>query len=310
MVVPDQAIGLLSRGDIRWRIANRLGGSEEWAWRSVAAAGTTRSAELPDLVVGGMNEQRGLWAWFSDGDNAGLERRVIAFRPYDPGDPDEVPPIPEQQPQIEWAPPLPAAVAAGDRVWLSVLRPTRLNDAINDALRLMAEFIAVPALVEIVTDGLSDSWALPDDAVGVADVYWLEEPMLIVQGTEVVPERNCLPRTSWEMEPGRKIRLAPVSSYGAFGWTATVPPAGWRLWVDYRAAVPLPEDDDDLVQCLPQAIVSSAVADLAMGLAELRTMLPLYIDQAQRDRARATRHDFGGVRPVQPGIPTVNPLGP
>jgi hypothetical protein len=91
-----------------------------------------------------------------------------------------------------------------------------------------------------------------------------------------------------------------VSTWGPLGWHTGPVPANWRLHVDYRQAVPLPEHDDDEVPCLPQAIVSSAVADLAMGMAEFRPLLPLLLDQAQRDRSRAARHDYGAVRPVQP----------
>lgn len=298
--MPAEAQALLTRGDLRWRIANRLGGSEEWAWRALASDGGTQHAVLPDLVIGGLNEQRGLWAWFSDGPNAGLERRVIAFAPFEPGDPAALPdPVPDSQPQIEWSPPLPAAVVAGDRVWLSVLRPTRINDAIDDALRLMAEPTALPAEMVLVTDGLSDTLALPADAVAVADVAWLGESDLVVDG--VADEtRSLLSRSSWEMVPGRGVRVGNVGTWGPLGWAVSVPPAGWRLHVDYRAAVPLPLTDDDIVACLPQAVVSSAVADLAMGLAELRPLLPLLLDQAQRDRSRAGRHDAGAIRPVIP----------
>jgi hypothetical protein len=300
VVVPAEAIQLLSRGDLRWRIANRLGGSEEWAWRSTASDGTLNSAVLPDLVIGGLNEQRGLWAYFSDGPAAGQERRVIAFTPYDPGDPTAAPPIPEALPEIVWSPPLTDPVTAGDRVWLSVLRPTRINDAIDDALRLLAEPISLPMQTEIVTDGTTDTFVLPEACIGVADVFWLDEPGLIVEGTAVEPWRDLLPRSSWEMVPGRSIRLGGVNSLGPLGWHITPPPAGWRMLISYRAAVPLPTSDDDLVQCLPGAIVSSATADLAMGQPELRTMLPLMIDQAQRDRARAARHDHGSIRPIMP----------
>jgi hypothetical protein len=300
VVVPAQAQALLTRGDLRWRIANRLGGSEEWAWRSVAAPGATQIvAPLLDLVVGGLNEQRGLWAYFPDGANAGLERRVVAFRPWDPGDPDTVPPVLEELPMVEWAPSLPVPVAMGDRIDLSVLRPSRINDAIDDALRLMAEPTALPAQIVLVTDGLSDTLTLPDSAVSVADCTWLGEGDVVVNGTDD-ETRSLLPRGSWEMVPGRGLRVGSVSVWGPWGWNLGLPPAGWRLLVDYRQAVPLPTSDDDLVPCLPQAVVSSACADLAMGMQEMRPLLPLLLDQAQRDRSRASRHDFGALRPVMP----------
>jgi hypothetical protein len=294
------AQALLTRGDLRWRIANRLGGSEEWAWRSVAAPGATQIvAPLLDLVVGGLNEQRGLWAFFPDGANAGLERRVVAFRPWDPGDPDAVPPVPEELPMVEWAPSLPSPVEMGDRVDLSVLRPSRINDAIDDALRLMAEPTAIPAQIVLVTDGLSDTLTLPASAVSVADCSWLGEADVVINGAED-ETRSLLPRGSWEMVPGRGLRVGSVGTWGPLGWHTGLVPAGWRLHVDYRQAVPLPDHDDDLVPCLPQAVVDSAVSDLAMGMAEMRPLLPLLLDQAQRSRSRASRHDYGAVRPVQP----------
>jgi hypothetical protein len=300
VVVPAQAQALLTRGDLRWRIANRLGGSEEWAWRCVAGPGATQSvASLGDMVIGGVNEQRGLWAWFADGANAGLERRVVAFRPWDPGDPDADPPIPEELPVIEWAPALPAPVGMDDRIDLSVLRPSRINDAIDDALRLMAEATALPMQIVITTDGTTDVMTLPDDAVAVADLAWLGESDLIVDGA-ADETRSALARGSWEMVPGRGVRVGNVGTWGPLGWAVSTPPAGWRLHIDYRAAVPLPLTDDDVVACLPQAVVDSAVAELAMGMADLRPMLPLLLDQAQRSRSRAGRHDYGAVRPVIP----------
>ena len=109
-----------------------------------------------------------------------------------------------------------------------------------------------------------------------------------------------LPRSDWTLEPGRVVRIGSVASWGPFGWTTGMPPPGWRLLIDYRRAVPLPTADDDLVACLPAAVVDTAVSELALGMTEQRTMLPLLLDQAQRSRARAARSYFGSLRPVQP----------
>jgi hypothetical protein len=297
LIVVGPAIATLTRADLRWRIANRLGGSEEWAWQAQAGGATTTTfAELPDLVIGGVNDQRGMWAYFPDGAlNKGLERRVVSFRPWEPADPYADPPLAETPPAIEWAPSLPEPVALGERIDLCVLRPRRINDAIDDALRLMQEMVALPAEATLAVDGVSDRYLLPADAVAVADVTLLEAGWTADTG-DPVP----LPLSAWSLEPGRRLKVGGYAAWGPFGWRPGVLPAGVQLVIDYRAAVALPADDDALVACLPDAVVDTAVSSLALGMSEFRPMLPLFLDQAQRSRARAGRHDFGSVRPVMP----------
>jgi hypothetical protein len=304
-LVSPAAVVPLTRRELRWRIANRLGGSEEWAWQATVGSGDDREAILPDLVIGGLNEHRGLWAWFPDaldalGAPAPVERRVIAFQNYDPGDPTAAPPIPEQPPGIAWAPPLPAAVAVGDRVDLCVLRPTRINDAIDDALRTLAERVAHAGQVYLATNGEDYDFPLPADALGVDRVWQAGDPSSAIGpgGVPLEPWLNLLPNDAWSMAPGGMIRFTGADQWGVFGWRPGPPIAGLWFLIGYRAALALPADDDAEVDVLPEAVVNSACADLAMGQPELRTLLPLLIQQATISRERAASRWTGNYRPV------------
>lgn len=275
-----------NRREVRWRVGDRLWG-EERTWHEFASAAGLDWAAMPGMTIGGLEEHRGLWVWFP---RQGEERRVTEFEPWVEYDPVGAPGV--FAPVLRWSPPL-LAPPLGDYVELYGARPSRINRAIIDAMRLCEPGLLIPAEERRVSDGETVDVRLPTDARQVVRVG-LERDNGV--GEWLVAD-------AWALLPGGRLRAGGCG----IGWSPfwgnvaepTAVPLGWRTRVLLACAPPPPLDDGVRLPILPEAVVEAACVDLAMGLPELRTLLPLMEQRATVMRSRAVQAPEGGSRDVQ-----------
>lgn len=276
-----------TRREIRKRIAGRLFPGRQ-VWQLLAGSSglnSTTRAYLPDLVTGGTDEYRGGWLWFGSGGNAGKERQATASD--------------EAALTVTWAPALGVATAANDRVELYPVRPSQINDAIDDAVADLAD-LAFEFVDEGVldTDGVTSEWSLPTDARWVSKVGLTRDSDGRFLGWYAP--------SSWSLLPGQRLRLDDQSGetgqdpldWGA--WAARLgPPDGYKLRVQMLCEVGPPLYDDSFVVVAPEEVVAQAAYRLLLTMPERRDQWPFWERDAERARLRATTAFPAGSRAVR-----------
>jgi hypothetical protein len=131
-----------------------------------ATGGTTTAFNDSENLQGPTNAYRGMALYFLSGTNAGLQRTAQSSV--------------EASGQLNWATPLPAAVAAGDTAELwnqrgMGVKATEVNDAINDAIATLRRgaWLAATAAVAPAFDRTSPTIAIPAAlSRGIYGVEW------------------------------------------------------------------------------------------------------------------------------------------
>jgi hypothetical protein len=234
--------GMITKREARLRIAEIMSG-HDGAWELIATSGTTTSAVVPELAVGGTGEYRGFWAIFQNGTNRGLVRRVTAWD--------------KATNTLSWGVALPVAVASGDRIDMIQVRPAVIDRSISDALSSLRNTV----LSEIEeqrfkTDGTTIDWQLPSDAVYVSAVGIVRDSDGILLG--------WLAPHEWSVEPGGLLRVTgDFSTFTPMGWIETrALPSGYTLKVKMLVPPPAPIYDDSLIDASPAYVVNQAAAIL------------------------------------------------
>lgn len=281
--IPD---GARTRREVRQRVARRLDGDDR-VWSEVATGGTTTTAIVPGLTIGGDGEWRGMWAWFVDGANQHQQRQVTAFD--------------SATDTLTLSPALPVAVALGHRVELYRLRPSTLHAAIDDGLAGLGDAYPLDAEDQTgTTDGLTTEWPLPSDAAQVCEVGLVRLQDALFLG--------WMPLDSWDLLPGRLLRIAnaPVADpFDPLGWGVTRPaalPDGYRLrvWLRVRPSPPL--YDDSLVCAPVDAVVAAAAYQLLLDAPydeRRRVLLPHFRSEATRTLVSRGATPTGGAKLVR-----------
>jgi hypothetical protein len=287
LAIGDMPSWARTRRDLRRRIASRLAGNDDRIWQERATGGTDTTAVIGALVIGGEHEYRGCWLWFGSGPNEGLERRVTASA--------------AGTMTLTFAPAVGTAIVAGDRleVYPSGLRPSRLNQAIDDAI----SDLGTSCLIEIdeqvlATDGQTREFALPSDVRYVYRVGLVSSHHQRFLGWYEPPD--------WELLPHQRLRLdrlglgsadADPLDWGAAGGAVALPD-GYIVRVLGLADIDPPLYDDSSVDIAPEAIVALAAYRLALQVPSLREVLPLWRQDADVARARASTRLPAGTREV------------
>lgn len=276
-----------TRRELRRRIASRLAGSDDRIWQERATSGTATTAAINALVIGGQHEYRGCWLWFGSGPNEGQERRVTGY--------DTATNV------LTFAPAVGTTIATQDRLELypSGLRPSRLNAAIDDAI----SDLTIACMIEVdeqvlATDGLTREFALPSDLRFVYRVGLVKTQDRSFLGWYEPPD--------WELLPHQRLRLDRLGmgsteqdplEWGASGGAVALP-NGYVVRVLGLADIDPPLYDDSSVDIAPEAIVALAAYRLALTIPQLREVLPLWRQDADLARARASTRLPSGVREV------------
>jgi hypothetical protein len=215
---------------------------------------------------------------FPDRPAGGSERRITDFA--------------ATPPTIVWAPVVTPDVVPGELVELLPHRPSRLNEAIEDALRLLDDALLIDAEEAcLVTDGIAGRFLLPPDARQVVAVGL--EPVGTDPSVGIV--YDWLPYDGWRLEPGGYLRIIETGGFTVFaGHTTQAPASGWTIRVRMRCRPPRPVHDLVWLPVLPEAIVDAAAEQLALSLPEYRTLLPTFAQRATQSRLRATAGPPGG----------------
>jgi len=281
--IPDYA---RTRREVRQRVARRMDGDDR-VWSEVATGGTTTTAIVPGLTIGGDGEWRGMWAWFVDGANQHQQRQVTAFD--------------AATDTLTLAPALPAAVATGHRVELYRLRPSTLHAAIDDGLSILADGFLVDAEDQsFTTDGVTSEWALPSDAAQVCEVGLVREDDDLFLG--------WMPLDTWDVLPGRLLRIADapvVDPVDPLNWGVTRPaalPDGYRVRVWLRTKPSPPLYDDSFVCAPVEAIVAAAAYQLLMDAPydeSRRVLLPHFRAETTRTLVSRGSVATGGAKAVR-----------
>jgi hypothetical protein len=273
--VGDMPSWARTRREARRRIAGRLF-MDEHIWDERATDGTTTTCILPGVVLGALNEFRGLWLWFGTGANRNQSRQVTAYNTTTHA--------------FTFAPALPAAVAANDRVEVYPLRPDRLNDAIDDAISDLKDTVFAQVEERIIqTDGVTSEWRLPSDAAMVYNVGLCQRDTGEFVG--------WLPLDMWSLLPGGLLRVGGWGvGWSPFGetWRSSAPigpAAGSVLRVLLLVHIEPPLYDDSTIDIQGDALIDLATFRLAMDMgAQMKDRWPFLERQATvaRRRARTT----------------------
>lgn len=275
-----------TRRDLRRRIASRLAGADDRIWQERAGGGGTTSAIVNAFVIGGEHEYRGCWLWFGSGANEGQERRVTAYE--------------SATRTLTFAPAVGTAIVAGDRLEVtpSGLRPSRLNAAIDDAISDLAGTCLIEIDEQVLaTDGLTREFALPSD---LRYVYRVGLTNRQQQGF-----LGWYEPSAWELLPQQRLRLDRLglgADQDPLDWGvdagAVALPGGYVVRVLGLADIDPPLYDASSVDIAPEAIVALAAYRLALQMPALREVLPLWRQDADIARARASTRLPAGTREV------------
>lgn len=243
-----------TRRDIRQMVGRLLDG-ERAVWDFEPTSGTTLTAVVPDLNVGGDHEYRGMWARFNDGANRGLTRRLTDFT--------------EATDTITWSPALPAAVGGGDRIELYKLDPRIIDREIDAAFSITRETALIPMHDRtITTDGVTTEFTIPTGVRRIARV-----------GIKAPTWSMWLSHREWSIV-GKKLVIGqrgPVDG-DPFRWPAsltfTALPAGYTIMLDCLVNVNPPLYDDSYVDLLPEYVEAHCHWSLARMRVDLMPISP------------------------------------
>lgn len=268
--VPDW---MRTKRQIRQRVAKLLHGPLA-AWDMRATGGSDTTAVLPHLNFGGTDEFSGLWARFSDGVNAGQDRRILS---YD-----------DDTDTVTFGPAVAAAVADGDRVELYRLPGSAYDEAIERAVGDIADTVLVPFEERVIAgDGATLEFTLPSDAVYVNRLTLWEGDTLL----------GDIPKAWYALLPDRRLLIAeggrwePETNPLRFDRDVLTPVrSGWTVGVTGMARIEPPVYDDSWVEVYPAYVEAEAHYQLALMQPDMAAIWPFLERRAKQAKKQAMSH--------------------
>jgi hypothetical protein len=263
----------MTRSQLRWDIEARLFDNDR-VWQELTTApGSTTTAVLGAMTIGADNEYRGLWAWFSVGDNANRERRVTAFD--------------HATTTVTFSPAVPVAVAQGVTVELSPLRPSLVNAAIDRAYRRLAGKALQSVEFRYATDGVTTEWSLDPSLYSIHQVGLIRD--------EDSQFLGWFQQSAWQLISPRVLRLAGPWNENSqspfdrpFYASANALDAGFHLRVMGHEIAAPPLYDSSAIVIDPDAVQALAIYDLSAIIPSRKDRLPLLRQDAEAALSRAT----------------------